>query len=1143
MKRIIVVLLLFFPASFSLHAAYFWDYPTLIAESTEASRYSDVKAVELAGDIIVFALTSGMDRARIVFFRTENWDRFYGPFTAVGGIELAEGFSPHYDVIVAGGTIYLVWNTVWGDIRVVESSNRGSSWSDERVVELEEAFSFDPTLSMIGDELFLFYHTESTGRRIDFFYVKSRDGGRSVAYPQRIAQGFAGSFFPKVSSSGDKLYVVWQSRPFFEKEASIFDIYLAVSSDDGNTWSDPVNLTEDVLGECVRPHFFFSGDGLILIWEGDRDGVWGIYERKYDMSGNPLEEPKKLNPSLFTAVSATPIIEEDGRLVFYIDERDGRYRVYCVKEELGRWFEEGPLSGPVKGYSLLRTDGNLYILTESEKGIGYVGPDQSVGAVVVQPSELGYIGKEGALVSWEEPKDSSGIEGYCYLFNTNEIDHPEVVNLGKSVRSLNLAPDHEGIYYLHLRARDRAGNISETVTVGFIADYTSPPPPTLRPLKVDAKGFYQGNSPLFSWEQEGNDIAGYNYTLSRKKVTITVPRIRTTGTRVRFDKVDGGEWWLSIAAVDRAGNVSETAWTRVTLRPPEVPPELEPEVVSPLWLLSRKTFRVHPFLNLSLMILLGGLLFITLLITFDVLVRYLTVRKETTMGKLGKRKPGELRFGLRFKFSVLIGALVLLLTIGISIILSVVSIEQEKRALARQMFDKAELSLENLTNVAREGILNNDELLLLSVVSKTMENSDIRHSIVLDLQNRVVAHSDIEQMGTVLEDRFTTKASGSDSVLIEPAFNEEELHELYELSSPVVFAGRRIGTVRVGYSTDSIFVTIDELRKKSIYNTILITIVTIVAGIAGAILLATVTINPIKVLAKGVDIIGSGNLNYKIHVKARDEIGMLALEFNRMTERLLEYQAQMEKKAKIDEQLEIARGIQQDLIPSTGIDTDRISIDGFYKAASGVGGDYYDFKEVDSGRYGLIMSDVAGKGIPASLMMIMIRSVFKSLIGSGVSDPGRVVTLMNSTLASDISSDRFATLLFGLFDMKKKTLRYTNAGYGPIMVYKRKEKLCSLVTSLEGSFPIGVLDDVEYSEEKPIKLSTGDVLVLFTDGIHEARNEQHKEYGIERLAGIVPSFADKGSKEMANLIIEDVLGFVGNAEQYDDMTLMVMKVK
>ncbi|MBN2322539.1 MAG: SpoIIE family protein phosphatase [Spirochaetes bacterium] len=1147
MKRFLAGVILLFAALFPYWAFGFWDYPKPVAENKEGVRFSQVKCVEAGDETVVFAVALHDAFADIVAFRTKDWRDFEGPSACVSGIEIEEGFVPHYDVGAVEGSIALVWNTLSGDIGFQRSKDKARTWEEGGTISIEETFSFDPTLELAGGRVFLFYHTESEGRRIDFFYVTASsvkgDGGWTMTAPKKIAHGFAGSYFPMVRARDGSFYVVWQSRPFSGGGVPVFDIYLCVSKDGGASWSEPKNLTEDLLAENVRPHILTNDGGFTLFWESDRDGAWGVYERDYDPGGVPRSAPVKVNGSLFNAIDAVPL-QDDGEVwVFFVDERDGRYKVYLSTREDDRVREEGPISGPVSGYLPVRIKDELYVLTESEDGIGYIGPDREVDTVRVASYKTRYIGKEGTLVSWEAPDDSSGIEGFSYLFDTQSGVVPEIINLDAEQRSLHISPEEEGEYYLHLRAADRAGNLSETVTIPVICDFTPPEAPKLASLDLDDEGFYEGNSPVFSWEAEREDVAGFNYTLSRKKADIKESVIRTTKKRVKFGNVDGGRWWFNISAVDRAGNTSETARVEINLRPLPKEPAVEPQKEYPVWVLSRYSFSAHPFLNITLIVLLCGLLCTSGVIFFDMFVRYLSLREEKAMGGIREQDRGGRRFGLRFKFSVLIGALVLLVTVGISTILSVVGIEQEKRALAGQMFDKAVLSLENLTNVAREGMLNNDELLLLSVVSKTMENRDIRHSIILDQQRRVVAHSDFEQVGTLLSDDFTLQAVASESMLVEPAFSEDDLHEVYELSSPVVFSNRRIGTVRIGYSTDSIFAAIDEFRMKSILNTIIITIVTIVVGIVGAILLATVTIKPIKALARGVDIIGSGDLEHKIQVKTRDEIGMLAVEFNRMTGRLLQYQRQIENQAKLEEQLEIARRIQQDLIPSVGIDTDRISIDGFYKAASGVGGDYYDFIEVDGGRYGLIMSDVAGKGVPASLMMIMIRSIFKSLIGSGVSDPARVATLMNRTLAADISSDRFATLLFCLFDIKKRTLRYTNAGYGPLMVFSKKKKRCSLIHAPEGSFPIGVLSEAEYEEEKPVRLAAGDAVILCTDGIHEARNGKDSEYGIDRLMDIVPTVADRGAKEMAGLIVDDVLGFVKGAEQYDDMTLMILKVK
>jgi sigma-B regulation protein RsbU (phosphoserine phosphatase) len=538
------------------------------------------------------------------------------------------------------------------------------------------------------------------------------------------------------------------------------------------------------------------------------------------------------------------------------------------------------------------------------------------------------------------------------------------------------------------------------------------------------------------------------------------------------------------------------------------------------WEAGRFRLRSNVLLHVALYLLFGILFFVVFYITTRILRKYLAERRGITMKAEIFRKR---KFGLRFKFSILIGVLVLLLTLGISGMLSVMTINHERRALAHQMIDKARLSLENMTNVAREGILDNDELLLLSLINKTMENKDIMYSIILDRNNRVIAHSDIEERGTVYTDDYTQMVSRSDTVMIQPEFSPDVLSAIYNLASPVTFAGQRIGSVRIGYSTDSIFRTIGEVRRASIINTIIITVVTIVIGVAGAVFMATVTIKPIKILATGANIIGGGNLQHKIQVKARDEIGLLADEFNRMTKRLLVYQREMEKKAKLDEQLDIARNIQQNMLPTTGIETDRLSIEGYYKAATGVGGDYYDFIEIGGGYYGLIMSDVAGKGVPASLMMIMIRTIFRSLIHSGVYDPSRVVTLMNATLSADISSDRFATLLFGVFNLKNLSFRYTNAGYGPIMLYRADKGNCIEIRPDNGSIPIGVMSDMAYEEEKPLKLGKGDALILFTDGISEARNRKKEEYGLERLTAVVPasgsrrhdSAGDEGEGEIA----------------------------
>jgi sigma-B regulation protein RsbU (phosphoserine phosphatase) len=1139
MKRILPLLIMLLGVPLSAGASYYWDNPSYLLHNSPQSMYSDVRLVQLQDSFIVFVLERAGSKSSLITYSTENFQDFRGPHTILEGIEVGEGFYNHYDLLHSGENLFLVWNDIEGSIRFMKSADGGISWSEGRRVVRPGVFSFHPHLFIVNDNLVLTYHSESEGRRIDFYYLFSRDKGKSWSKPYRLPGDYTGSFFPFVAYYRGYYFIAWQARPFSKSRTPVFDIYLATTDDLGKPWRPPINLTDSSDDEDIRPQLLFENDRFSLLWESERDGTTGVYYREFNLLGKPLAPEWKVNKSIVGAREPKILKLQRELYIFYIDERDGRERLYYAVRDTGDIEEFGPLpvvDDDIVHHLPFQKEGELYQIWQDGEGIGFTGPDKRVLPVKFLSTMHGFIGKGGKVVKWFPPTDSSGIAGYCYEFNRSEIFEPEIVNLSSSMNSLHLKVQEEGTWYLHIRAMDNAGNLSTTLTLRLISDLIPPEAPVLSSPPLDDEGFYKDNAPVFEWTSADPDVEGYHFNLSKEKATVDSSQILTKEKKVRFQSIKGGEWVFNIAAIDRAGNISETSHTSVQLKP--LPPDLEDGPTVVRWEAGRFRLRSNVLLHVALYLLFGILFFVVFYITTRILRKYLAERRGITMKAEIFRKR---KFGLRFKFSILIGVLVLLLTLGISGMLSIMTINHERRALAHQMIDKARLSLENMTNVAREGILDNDELLLLSLINKTMENKDIMYSIILDRNNRVIAHSDIEERGTVYTDDYTQMVSRSDTVMIQPEFSPDVLSAVYNLASPVTFAGQRIGSVRIGYSTDSIFRTIGEVRRASIINTIIITVVTIVIGVAGAVFMATVTIKPIKILATGANIIGGGNLQHKIQVKARDEIGLLADEFNRMTKRLLVYQREMEKKAKLDEQLDIARNIQQNMLPTTGIETDRLSIEGYYKAATGVGGDYYDFIEIGGGYYGLIMSDVAGKGVPASLMMIMIRTIFRSLIHSGVHDPSRVVTLMNATLSADISSDRFATLLFGVFNLKNLSFRYTNAGYGPIMLYRADKGNCIEIRPDNGSIPIGVMSDMAYGEEKPLKLGRGDALILFTDGISEARNRKKEEYGLKRLTAVVPASGSRGS--ITKSIIDDVLLFTGDTEQFDDMTLLVMKVK
>lgn len=234
----------------------------------------------------------------------------------------------------------------------------------------------------------------------------------------------------------------------------------------------------------------------------------------------------------------------------------------------------------------------------------------------------------------------------------------------------------------------------------------------------------------------------------------------------------------------------------------------------------------------------------------------------------------------------------------------------------------------------------------------------------------------------------------------------------------------------------------------------------------------------------------------------------------------------------------IAADIQMGLLPEKFISNDEIDIYGFSHAAKGVGGDYYDFSSFQDGKYGVIMSDVAGKGIPASLVMVMISSVYKSF-ASGERSPAEVVSRINNTLVSNVTQERYATVFYFNLDYNKKVVQFTNGAHGPMLLYKKKKDDFEILDT--DGMPMGIVKDSPY-EEKKISVESGDILVLYTDGITEAMNNSRDQYQLERLQADVAELKDEPAKVISDTIYERIQVFIEGAPQHDDESLLIVKI-
>lgn len=233
--------------------------------------------------------------------------------------------------------------------------------------------------------------------------------------------------------------------------------------------------------------------------------------------------------------------------------------------------------------------------------------------------------------------------------------------------------------------------------------------------------------------------------------------------------------------------------------------------------------------------------------------------------------------------------------------------------------------------------------------------------------------------------------------------------------------------------------------------------------------------------------------------------------------------------------LDVARQIQAGLVPSGSYNKGGYAVDASMRPADSVGGDYFDIIELRDGGVALAVGDVAGKGMPAALMMASLQGSLHTLIGAGARGTD-LMTKLNGHLSAHIPSNRLVTFFYAELSGSGAGFRYINAGHNPPIVLRRQggvEKLGANAIAL-GIFPDAVFEIGELS------LDPGDVLLLYTDGITEAVGPEDQEYGEDRLVGFLSSHTHLARKEFLDSLRSEVLAFCGPVRPRDDMTLMLV---
>lgn len=336
-----------------------------------------------------------------------------------------------------------------------------------------------------------------------------------------------------------------------------------------------------------------------------------------------------------------------------------------------------------------------------------------------------------------------------------------------------------------------------------------------------------------------------------------------------------------------------------------------------------------------------------------------------------------------------------------------------------------------------------------------------------------------------------------------------------------------------------------SIRAAIIAMAVVLAVVLIVVLLSSSFFSKKLT-DPLARLTGGVKEISGGNLSTKLDIHTGDEIEVLSNAFNGMTESLQQHIEDLTKvtaeKERIGAELNVATQIQASMLPCifpAFPEHEEFDIYATMQPAKEVGGDFYDFFLVDETHLGFVIADVSGKGVPAALFMVIAKTLIKNHAQNG-EQPAQVLTAVNAQLCENNDAAMFVTCWMAVLDIETGHMVYGNAGHNPPLL-KRAGGSYEYLKS-EPGFVLAGLPAVEYGQFE-LDIAVGDTLYLYTDGVTESINLKDELFGEDRLKQVLDGAGDIEMNKLLPTVKEAMDSFVGEADQFDDITMLGLKYR
>ena len=252
---------------------------------------------------------------------------------------------------------------------------------------------------------------------------------------------------------------------------------------------------------------------------------------------------------------------------------------------------------------------------------------------------------------------------------------------------------------------------------------------------------------------------------------------------------------------------------------------------------------------------------------------------------------------------------------------------------------------------------------------------------------------------------------------------------------------------------------------------------------------------------------------------------------------------EMIEKQRTEHELSLARDIQLRLIPTALPQTEGLDLGAVYQAARQIGGDYYDFYPIDDKHLGIAIADVAGKGVPGALVMIMTRTILK-MLAAGHLSTGHILAEVNEAIAPELRQGMFVTALYAIIDLEQKVIQFSSAGHNPMIIWRAEFGKCQWFRPQ--GMALGFVTGQRFRdiiEEQNLALHKGDRVFLYTDGVTEAMNAEMEEFGDERLQRLLAQCDGLSSQGLLDKLLEAIGAHAAGQPQYDDITMVAIRVE